>query len=381
MIPMNESDTEKLINRLQQLPELEPPPDLINKVMKRIKPDRKPFWQKFLNRLGKPCHITFKPLQLAGTTVFAAALFSLGMLTGINRVQQVSVDQPAQITAIENILQDPKSSFLAGRELMAGGLEAEALPFLQSASSSSPNNPEYAYWEGLCYQANGMPARERSSYIRGINASPDTIPLLLNLGHNFLEQKQLSNALAQYSKVLSLAPDEQTALYNKGLVYTLKNDSLNEITAWKTYLHYYRSGKKSLRAVRRLNNLKDFTYRIYQLGNEKIILHQAALIKMQPTERLRQEVEIVANRLRHNPKLQLDIVYFHKNDAYAARKNALLLKRNIAAVIGKNETKRIRLSWFGEKEIIQISSGEYRLPESLLLFGTRNYTNPNKSEI
>jgi len=373
---MNESDAEKLINRLQRLPELEPPPHLVDGVMKKIKPDRKFFWQKFINSLGQPRHITFKPLKLAGATVFAIALFSLGMITGINRVQvqRVSVGQPVQITAIESILQDPKTSFLAGRELMTAGLAAEALPFLQRASSSSPDNPEYAYWEGLCYQANGMPARERSSYMRGISSSPNTVPLLLNLGHNFLEQKQLGDALVQYNRVLSIAPEEQTALYNSGLVYTLQKDSLNEKTAWKTYLNSYRFGKKSLRAVRRLNNLNDFTYRIYQLGNEKIILRQSALVKMLPTEELHREVEIVADRLLNDPGLQLEIVFFHENDTLAARESAILLKKNIVAAAGEKVAERIQLSWFGEKETIRTSRGNYQLPESLLLFGHRNHT-------
>ena len=46
---------------------------------------------------------------------------------------------------------------------MAAGLVEEALPLLQKASLSAPDNPEYAYWEGLCFWANGMPEKERSS--------------------------------------------------------------------------------------------------------------------------------------------------------------------------------------------------------------------------
>ncbi len=264
---------------------------------------------------------------------------------------------------------------------MTAGFAAEALPLLQKASQSAPDNPEYAYWEGLCFWANGMPEKERASYIRGVGSSPDTVPLLLNLGHNFLEQKEYSAALVQYNKALSIAPQQQTALYNSGLIYTLQQDSENEISAWKTYLRYYRSGKNSFRAVRRLNNLNDFTYRTYQLGNRKIILSQSALVKMDPKAEVSHEVEILAAGLRNDPRLQLDIVFFHENNGLAARKNAILLKNMLLAAVGKNEEKRVRLSWFGEKETVRTSNGNYQLKESLLLFGSQNFTQNKETKI
>jgi len=376
---MHEPDTEKLIKRLQQLPELEPPPNLVSEVMGRIRPAKKPLWQQLLSYLIKPRHITLQPLPLAGAAMLATAVFWLGMVTGMNRVQPAG--QPVQVTGVQKALQSPKASFLAGRGLMTSGLVAEALPLLQKASLSSPDNPEYAYWEGLCYWANGMPARERSSYIRGVDSSPETVPLLLNLGHNLLEQEKLSDALVQYNRVLTVVPHEQTALYNSGLIYNLQQDSQNEITAWKTYLQYYRSGKNSFRAVTRLNNLNDFTYRTYQLGTRKIILHQSTLVKMSPPEEVYHEVEILAEGLRNDPRLQLDIVFFHENDALTARKNAIVLKKHILAAVGEKERKRVRLSWFGEKETVQTSNGNYQLRESLLLFGRRNFNQEKETKI
>ncbi len=376
---MNESDTEKLIKRLQKLPELEPPHNIVNEVMASIRPARKPLWQRVYSYLARPRHITLQPVPLAGAAMLAAAVFWLGMVTGMNRVQPAG--QPLQVTGVEKALQDPKASFLAGRGLMTAGLVAEALPLLQKASLSSPDNPEYAYWEGLCYWANGMPAKERSSYMRGVGSSPETVPLLLNLGHNLLEQKELSDALVQYTKVLTVAPHEQTALYNSGLIYNLQLDTKNEITAWKTYLQDYRSGKNSFRAVTRLNNLNDFTYRIYHLGTRKIILHQSALVRMSPTEEIHNEVEILAERLRNDPRLQLDIVFFHEGNALTARKNAILLKKHIVAAVGENEEKRIRLSWFGEKETVRTAGKIHQLPESLLLFGQHSSTQGKETKI
>jgi hypothetical protein len=102
---------------------------------------------------------------------------------------------------------------------------------------------------------------------------------------------------------------------------------------------------------------------------------------MSPTDEVSHEVEILAEGLRNDPRLQLDIVFFHEDDALAARKNAILLKKYMVAAVGENEEKRIKLSWFGEKEIIQTASGNYQPPESLLLFGRRNFTQDKETKI
>ncbi len=79
---MNNTDTEKLIQRLQQFPELEPPPALVSEVMGRIRPVKKPFWQHLLNYLTGPHHITLQPLRLAGAAMFAAGLAFFRRLQG-----------------------------------------------------------------------------------------------------------------------------------------------------------------------------------------------------------------------------------------------------------------------------------------------------------
>jgi len=376
---MNEDNFEKLIEQLQQLPEFDPPATIVTNVMEKIRPATKPLWRQFLGYLARPRHITLQPLPLAGAATLAAAVFWLGMVTGMNRLQPVS--QPAPISIVERALQNPQASFLAGRGLMTAGLAAEARPLLRKASLSNPDNPEYAYWEGLSYWANGMPEQERASYIRGIDSSPDTVPLLLNLGHNFLEQRELRAALLQYDKVLAIDPSEQAALYNHGLIYHLLRDSQNERAAWKKYLKYYRFGKKPFRAVTRLNNLGDFTYRTYQLGNRKIILSQSTLLNMDPSSEFYHEVGILAEGLRHTPMLHIDIVVFQENDELTARKKSLLLKSYIVAEIGPEEKKRVRLSWFGEKEAIQTSNGTHELSESLLLFGQLNSSQGKETKI
>jgi tetratricopeptide (TPR) repeat protein len=374
------TDTEKVVELLKKLPELEAPPGITDGVMERIQSPKKSFWQRFLGCLAAPRQFTIQPMRLAAASALATAIFGLGMLTGMEG--NTPVGQPEHINIVEKVLHDNEASFLVGRGLLAAGLPEQALPLLQKASLSAPDNPEYAYWEGLCFWANGRPEKERSSYARGISSSPDTMPLLINLGHNLLEQGELDAALVQYNKVLAIDPREQATLYNRGLIYHLQQDFDNEAIAWKTYLQYHRFGEKSFRAVKRLNSLNDFTYRTYQLGNRRTILSQSSLLSILPTSEVdNHEVEILAHRLRNDPTLQIDIVVFRENESKTARENAKLIKKSIIALLGEGEEERVRLSWFGEKETVKTPNGTHQLPESLLLFGRHNTTEKKETEI
>jgi tetratricopeptide (TPR) repeat protein len=376
---INEFDSEKLIKRLQQLPELEPPATIVSDVMGKIKPVRQPLYQRLWNYLLTPWHFTLRPLPTVCASALMLAVFWLGMETGMYRAQPANVK--GKINIVERAMQDAEASFLVGRGLMAAGLVAEALPLFEKATVYTPDNPEYAYWQGLCFWANGMPEKERLSYLRGVGASPDNVPLLINLGHNLFEQGELNAAKLQYEKVLAIASQDSEALYNRGLIYHLQQDYENEKIGWKTYLQYNRSGKKSFRAVERLNNLNDFTYRAYQLGNRKIILSPSALLNISPMGEINREVERLAHGMKNDSTLQVDLVIFQEDDELVARKKAIVLKKNILAILGKKESKRVRLSWFGEKETIQTSGGTYRLPESLLLFGRHNIFKEKETQI
>ena len=373
---MSKLDTEKLIEQLRQLPQLEPPSDLVSGVMEALQAEERSWWQKLHGYLMTSHHVTFRPLPLLVGSACMVIAFGLGMLTGLERAEMSP--SPDRMTIVDKALQDVDASFLVGRSLMVAGYQKEALPLLQNASMLAPDQPEYAYWEGLCFLANGMPDKERSSYMRGIDASPDAVPLLLNLGHSFLEHRELDAALTQYEKVLAIVPEERAALYNRGLVFNLSQNPQNEKEAWKTYLKNYRVGRKSLRAVEHLNNLDDFTYRAYRLGQNQIVLNQSSMLNLDTVDGREEDVGILVQSLREAPNLSIDIVCFFENDEQAARKKAIQLKKNIVAMLGEQAKTRVRLSWFGEKEFVQTENGVHELSESFLIFG--RYDNIQRKE-
>lgn len=376
---MNKPDIDRLKKQLHQLQQLEPPPEVVSNVMERLRPPQKSLWQRLLLLATTPRLVTLQPIRVATTVALMAAMFWLGTLTGVH--QQPDQTSPGKVDFFDKAMLDSQASFFIGRGLMAAGLTAEALPLLQNAATAAPNNPEFAYWEGLCHWANGNFDMERSSYLRGIQASPNTVPLLLNLGHNFLEQKEFDAALTQYSKVLSQAPSDQTALYNRGLIYRLQQQTENEIAAWRSYLQYHRSGQQPLRAVAHLNAKEDFSYRVYRLGGRKVILSQSALLTMAPRSEFDHDIEVLAESLLQDSTLRIDIVSFHEGDSETARRKASTLKKNIVAIVGEKEKKRVRLSWFGEKEKLQGYEYSFYLAESLLIFGSKITDQQKETEI
>lgn len=366
---MKNSDSDDLITRLQKIPEIAPPPELMYTIMKRVEQSKTGFFSTVCSFFLTPRSISFRPVTLG---LGASLILAFAFMTPFSYQKGARLDtEPSTADVLARAMQYDEASFLIGRGLMAAGLTKEALPLLQKASFKVPENPEYAYWEGLCFWANGMPGQERLSYLRGIESAPDTIPLLLNLGHNFLEEKNYEGALDNYNKVLSLASTNPTALYNRALVFHLQKNQKNERRAWKTYLEQYRFGMNSFNAVQHLNDLNDFSYRTYNIGTRKVILNQRALLSMFPQHTFNDNVETLAGYLLQDSSLFLDIVFFSEKDAPKAKQKAIQLRQHLIAQLGESHRQRIRLSWFGEQETIQTPNGTQQLSESVLLFARK----------
>lgn len=365
---MNNPDFEKIIKELEHFPELEPPSNILDNVMKRVTKPKQNWISKTFQFLFTSRQISFRPATLA---VPICILLFIGYVAPSTHVRDANI---ATITPkndfISQAMQDTEASFLMGRGLMAAGLTAEALPLLQKASTAAPNNPDYAFWTGLCFAANNMPHEERASYQQAIDVSPDNPALLLNLGHSFLEEHKYDDALVYYNQVLTLDDREQVALYNTALIYHLQHKRKDEETAWKAYLDHYRYGINAFRAVQHLNNLDDFTYRIYHIGKLKIILNQKELLNVTPQQTYTYNSDKLTRYLLQNPSLQLDIVTYNVQGGPTAKQNAVQLKKYLINQLGPSLKNRIRLSWFGEKETLQTQTGNKQLAASVLIFAT-----------
>jgi len=369
----NLSDKErKLIELIGSSPLRPVPDDLVERVMSRVtarkKVPRRSFWASLQSLLK-----SLQPRPVHAFTMVALALISFyagkNWQTNVSPLQEFST---AESLYGQESLDDPAIAYAVGRTLLQSeGQESKALAYLQRASMLDPDNPEFAYWEGVGYWVNGDSNDERRSYERGLLTDPESIPLLLNLGHSYLSEKNYHEALGAYRKVLRHDPEEQSAIYNSGLIYRKLGMVPEELKAWRYYLRGNRLGSKAIRAVRRLNSYGDFSFRIYSIGYRDVIVNHQALIDISMSHPGKlEELEDIAAIIKHNPTMMLEVVAFVENDLEAARNMAVAVKKRLVDTGGMEMSDQVRLSWFNDPEIVRVGDEiePLRLNESVFLF-------------
>ncbi|BHH85655.1 tetratricopeptide repeat protein [Desulforhopalus sp. 52FAK] len=367
---MEKNESEKIISKLKQLPDLEPPSHLVNAVMHKVTKRQSGWLRNVYLFLTTPHPVSFRPVTYALSICVLLVLGHLVPFPLSNGPTSSTTLGTNEMLATSS--EDSEASFLLGRGLMAAGLVKEAIPLLQKASLNAPDNPYYAFWAGLCFAANNMPEKERSSYRKAVEISPDNTTFLLNIGHSFLEERNYPDALNYYNQTLSIDSNEQTALYNRALIFHLQEKKEAEQAAWKTYLAHYSYGVKAFRAVQHLNNLNDYTYRTYYIGKLKIILNQKELLNFDPEVTLTYNKERLLRYLRQNPSITLDIITYRKDNVVGSKENAVQLKKHLVSQLGPSLQQQIRLSWFGEAERVEAQTGSNQLLQSVLIFASNS---------
>lgn len=377
---MKDHNQHDITDLLRDLPDLEPPHGMTDNIMAGIRPKRKNWFRILLQGVRHQRSIHLGPLPIACAFVMIFSVFWFGVEFGKLQTQK-SVSRLAGEASPAVTIFGAEANFIAGKRLLEAGLAEEALELLRKAALASPRNPEYAYWEGVCYWAIGEPDKERQSYVRGLAEAPDAVPLLLNLGHNYLSGRLFESALFYYNRVLDIDPEKKEAMYNKGLIFTLKKDRENEKAAWTKFLKHFRGGREAFRALHRLQGLGDYSYRSYQLGWKRVILNQEVLLRGGSQENFDAEVSVLTDTLLLDPELVVDIVVFSKDDLPAAKEQAKRIKLRMLDKLDGDIGYRIRLSWFGEEET-HLSGGKApNITESILIFGRYNIFLNKETEV
>jgi tetratricopeptide (TPR) repeat protein len=367
-----ETKEQELIEQVRKLPLRQAPADLSDRVMARIASKRPNLVSTVWNFISLPRTTSFRPIYAFSIALLIGGSFLLGRFLQPDPVQiAVSPDLAAPLQPEK--LKDPQSAYLVGRGLLqADNSETLALAFLRRAALLDPRNPEFAYWEGVGHWANGDKEGERRSYMRGLGEDPESLPLLINLGHSYLSDRKYREALDAYQAALDLAPDDPVARYNSGLIYRAQNRVAEEIGAWRAFLQDNRIGAKPFRAVKRLHDYRDFSFRIYRVGPRKLIINQRALLdESLPDEIRKKELAPLVSILEQDEQLRLEVVVFIQHDREAARQRAFAIKKMIKEMGGADLGKRIGMSWFDTPETIMVEdgAGAVELPEGLLMFG------------
>lgn len=366
---INDTKKNELAERLRKLSLKTPPPQLTDQVMSRLSRKNPSLFNRLQNFLHTSTTISFKPVYALCLIVLIGSAFLLGrgsiQTLDIKTAPQLSLTAP-----FDSSTNNAQVAYLRGRTLLESNNVSQALQFFQKARFIEPGNSEFAYWQGISHWMLGDLHQERSVYIQGLDAAPENIPLLVNLGHNYLSQQEYTKALQTYQKALKLSPTEKSALYNQGLIYQELNNPEKELSSLQAYLKHYRTGQKAFNAVKRLNKYGDYSYRLYRIGARLVILSQEIVLDTSTAEYFRQqELLPLANFLRFNKKAHLEMVVFVDGDNIKAKKKALELKRLLKNTCSEDAYNRIDVSWFGTSEKITSTNANINtLDEGLLLF-------------
>lgn len=265
---------------------------------------------------------------------------------------------------------DGRAHYYLGRFYLAQDQPRKARATLQRAVSLSPRHVDSQFWLGIAYAANKQPAKERKSYIEALKLNSKHVPALVYLGHNLLAQKQYANALKLYDRALEIADFHGQALYNRALALQHLGRYPEEVEAWKVYLEYYPTGPFARRAVRHLNARGNFEYRNYLVCRRVISFKR---ITFEPAAaRITRETQVylryLATILERSPKQTLHILAYQKNNPRLAQEKAKQLKAFLLDRLEPADGKRIKISWFGVPEKIEIKGKLFSEAASVNLF-------------
>ena len=364
----NESSLE---DRIRNLPGKRPPADLRKRIMFALPEYKEPWLRRVMRAIGTG--------PLFYRTVGALTSLVLTFYGGMQFEQffRGSSASTELIAAMGNM--NDEAYFYLGRSMLAAGEATGALNAFGDAEKLRPENLQYALWKGVAYQALGAVDEERRTYKQLLSKRPDLLPARLNLAHNLLQDGQASQAQQLYEQILESDPMESTALYNRAIALRMQDKPKEEAEAWKRYLDYYRTGPSAGKATQHLHELGDYTFRMYQLGQESVILNQDRLLNPQGYEQ-NKEIDYLARHLKNQSLGKLNIVVFVQDDAQQAKLIAHSLRTAIADRAEKIGNDSVGVSWFDEAEPIEsLAKGKIDLSKGVLLFSALE-SNLNKEK-
>lgn len=359
------SDRTQLEKHLAKTKEPDAPPWLVPRIMAEIN-DRKPsIFEGIRTWWFHSRSVGFVPAWLALTVTVVFSSFWLGTITERNRLPDDSGAGKAVFPAIAD---NAEANYMIGRGLLAAGHGDQALAFLGQAVRQEPGTAEFIHWQGVAYWTVGETDQERQSYLYSVQEEPSYVPSLLNLGHNYLESGEYQKALAQYDKVLEVAPDDASALYNRALAFLLLEDDARAKQTFLSYLDHHRTGKWVFRAIEHLHRLGDFTFRSYRVGGSHIVLNTQALLHGDAPAQ-QQEMRHLAEAAARVTDSDLHLVVYHQGDRNAAKATAKALQQQLNKYLDIEQAKTVKISWFDVLENFEDANGvERQLTTSLLVF-------------
>jgi tetratricopeptide (TPR) repeat protein len=352
---------------LRRLPELEAPEGLSQRIMSALDHHRQPIWRIWLFRLSRPRTISFVPLKWVP---LGALVLVLALGLGYQRLAQAPAPMVSRETAPLPV--NAETHYRLGRQLLASERAQESLAHFQQAASAQPERALYHFWLGVNYWSLNDFDQELAHYQAALERDPAFLPAHVYSGHNYLDRGEWRRALRHYQQVLQAVPDHAEALYNTGIAHRQLDDTAAENAAWRAYLAHFDRGAQALQATEFLNTNGDFSFRRVQLGPLAIVRPSIAFAPGEAAldDQDRSTLDAIGRIVRRNRQLELHIIAYVAGDAALAKRRSLSIKRYLIARYGDLAPRRIKPSWFGVAETIEIEDRTRQLDNSINLFAT-----------
>ena len=357
---------ENLISMIKEFPEDTPSESLTLEIMGRLKEIDKSFLEKLSDLFKHRVTISFSPVKAACVTV----VLLVCMMTAI----QVNVPPDKAIDTsnrIENInFANHSSNYLMGRNLLTEGEYNKSISFFKQAVVQNPTDSDYHFWLGVNYGNLKDYQNERISYLKAISLTSDHLMSHYFMGHSFMNDQNWNMAIESYDKVLSIQPEFEQAIYNKGLALKRIGRNQEETLAWKNYLSIKNTGLWALRAAAHLNASGDFSYRINQIGRQKIVIGPFLTNDSDKKIMLSDSsLSSLGASLRLSPDLDLFVIVYFDNNPDVAKQQAKNIKKQLLENFSNINSARIKISWFGVGEEMTMGNKSFSLKHSVRFLG------------
>jgi tetratricopeptide (TPR) repeat protein len=278
----------------------------------------------------------------------------------------------------DEVAQNPNShlaNFYYGRFLLVKKQSKKSLQYLIKARELNPKKADYYFWTGVAYGSVGQKKSERTNYKKALQINKKHLQSLIYLGNNLLLAKQYKAALVSYKKALEIWPSSPTALYNRSLIFGKLGRKPEALEGWQEYLSYYPSGAMARRAVNHLNDLKDYSFRNYNLLSRTVTVEKIYFKPFTPelAPEAKKSLEFIggiASKMKKAKNGRLQVVVYQLKNKELAKAKAINIKKFLLATTPNLHKKDIGVSWFATPETIKIGKNKRTIQDSVSFFIT-----------
>ncbi len=267
----------------------------------------------------------------------------------------------------EKVRAEPRSAvnnYYLGRFYLAESMVDQALVYLNRAVSLEPGDSDYQFWLGMAAGAAGDQREERRRYEKALQINSFHAKAKMYLAHLELKAGRYRQALELYDELLRKYPYNAAALYNRALSLRFLDNREEERKALRKYLKYYPAGFLATKATDYLNRLGDFTFRNHPFGYRTITVKKIKFSDDDPIISSRDAMRFVGAILANLSAGDLQISVFVDGNSDLARRRAENIKKFLLKEYPQLQSDRVKLSWFGEPEILHGNGQKFVLSES-----------------